>query len=257
MDIAARRLHLDPAELRRRNLIRREQLPYTAANRPRLRCGRLHRQHGARAAARGLERHAAAACREQRARAISGIGICNYVEAPVGNLHEHVAIHVLPAGRVEVAIGTSRAAKARDDVRADRRRLLDVSIEAVDMITGDTRRVPRGGGTHSNRSMRLGSTIIARACADIRERARAAAGNDEYDLFEIAARVDLLATASVSKRIPAYPTGAAVCEWKSIPPPYGDAAALHANRRCRASDQPAAGPRTNAGRHRTGFGPSL
>ncbi len=213
MDIAARRLHLDPAELRRRNLIRREQLPYTAATGLVYDAGDFtgNMEHALQLADwNGMpQRRAESSARGQ----LRGIGICNYVEAPVGNLHEHVAIHVLPAGRVEVAIGTQSSGQGHEttfaQIVAD---LLDVSIEAVDMITGDTRRVPRGGGTHSNRSMRLGSTIIARACADIRERARAAAGNDEYDLFEIAARVDLLATASVSKRIPAYPTGAAVCE---------------------------------------------
>jgi carbon-monoxide dehydrogenase large subunit len=60
--------------------------------------------------------------------------------------------------------------------------------------------------------MRLGSTIIVRACTEIRERARAEAGTDDYDLFALAGRVDLHATASISTRIPAYPTGAAVCE---------------------------------------------
>jgi aerobic carbon-monoxide dehydrogenase large subunit len=213
MDMAARRLNLDPAELRRRNLIRREQLPYTAATGLVYDAGDFsgNMEHALKLADWGgmPQRRA-----ESRVRGrLRGIGICNYVEAPVGNLHEHVTIHVLPAGRVEVAIGTQSSGQGHEttfaQIVAD---LLDVSIETVDMITGDTRRVPRGGGTHSNRSMRLGSTIIARACADIRERARAAAGSDEYDLFELAARVDLQASASVSKRIPAYPTGSAVCE---------------------------------------------
>jgi carbon-monoxide dehydrogenase large subunit len=213
MDMAARRLNLDPAELRRRNLIRRDQLPYTAATGLVYDSGDFtgNMEHALRLADwNGMAERRA----ESRARGrLRGIGICNYVEAPVGNLHEHVVVHVLPAGRVEVAIGTQSSGQGHEttfaQIVAD---LLDVSIEAVDMITGDTRRVPRGGGTHSNRSMRLGGTIIARACAEIRERARAAARSDDYDLFEMAARVDLLATASVSKRIPAYPTGSAVCE---------------------------------------------
>jgi carbon-monoxide dehydrogenase large subunit len=213
MDMAARRLGLDPVEIRRRNLIRREQLPYTAATGLVYDAGDFSGNMD-RALALADWNGAPQRRAESRARGqLHGIGLCNYVEAPVGNLHEQVVIHVLPAGRVEVAIGTQSSGQGHEttfaQVVAD---LLDVSIDTIDIITGDTRRIPRGGGSHSNRSMRLGSAIIVRACAEIRERARAAAGNDGYDLFAVAAQVDLQATASVSTRIPAYPTGAAVCE---------------------------------------------
>jgi carbon-monoxide dehydrogenase large subunit len=213
MDMAARRLGLDPVEIRRRNIVQRAQLPYTAAT------GLIY---DAGDFAGNMERAleladwdgAAQRRVESRVRGrLHGIGVCNYVEAPVGNMFEQVTIHVLPAGRVEVAIGTQSSGQGHEttfaQVVAD---LLDVSIDTIDIITGDTRRIPRGGGTQSNRSMRLGSTIIVRACTEIRERARAEAGTDDYDLFALAGRVDLHATASISTRIPAYPTGAAVCE---------------------------------------------
>jgi aerobic carbon-monoxide dehydrogenase large subunit len=226
MDIAARRLGLDPVEIRRRNIIRRDQLPYTAATGLVYDAGDFAGNMD-RALALSDWNGAPQRRAESRARGrLHGIGICNYVEAPVGNMFEQVTIDVLPSGRVEVAIGTQSSGQSHEttfaQVVAD---LLDVSIESIDLITGNTRRIARGGGTQSNRSMRLGSTIIVRACAEIRERARAEAGSDDYDLFEIAARVDLRATASISTRIPAYPTGAAVCEVE-IDPATGEVTPL-------------------------------
>jgi len=144
---------------------------------------------------------------------LHGIGVANYVESPVGNLHEYVWIRVTAAGRVEVAIGTQSSGQSHEttfaQVASD---LLNVAIERIDIITGDTRRVPNGGGSHSNRSMRLGSTIIAQACADLQRQAAAFAGRDDYDLFDVARKTELAAEASIHTRIPAYPTGAAVCE---------------------------------------------
>ena len=218
IDMAARKLALDAVTIRRRNLIRREQLPYTAAtglvydsgdftgNMERV----LELADWAGAPARRAE--------SARRGMLHGIGVANYVESPVGNLHEHVWIRVLPAGRVEVAIGTQSSGQSHEttfaQVVAD---VLGVAIESIDILTGDTRIVPKGGGSHSNRSMRLGSTIIIRACNEIRAKARAAAGSDDYDLFDVAAHADLTATASISTRIPAYPTGAAVCELEIDP----------------------------------------
>lgn len=218
IDMAARKLALDPVTIRRRNLIRREQLPYTAAT------GLVYDSGDfAGNMERVLELADWDGAPQRRAESVRrgmlhGIGIANYVESPVGNLHENVLIRVLPAGRVEVSIGTQSSGQGHEttfaQIVAD---LLDVAIGAIDILTGDTRTIPKGGGSHSNRSMRLGGTIIARACNEIREKARAAAGSAAYDLFAIAARTDLVATASIGTRIPAYPTGAAVCELEIDP----------------------------------------
>ena len=226
LDMAARKLGLDPVTIRRRNLIRREQLPYTAATGLVYDSGDFsgNMERALQLADwTGSVQRRAESLRRGR---LHGIGVANYVESPVGNLNESVWIRVLPAGRVEVAIGTQSSGQSHEttfaQIVAD---LLDVSIDAIDILTGDTRTIPRGGGSHSNRSMRLGSTIIVRACAEIREQARVAAGTDDYDLFDVAAYADLAATAGISTRIPAYPTGAAVMEIE-IDPATGEVTPL-------------------------------
>jgi carbon-monoxide dehydrogenase large subunit len=113
-------------------------------------------------------------------------------------------------------------------------------------VTGDTAIVPAGGGTHSDRSMRLAGTLLVEASDRIIAQARtvfaALAGctekdvsfegglfewpgsNLRLDIFDIAKavasdpalppelRAPLASEARLAGRIPAYPTGAAVCE---------------------------------------------
>ncbi|HYW88629.1 MAG TPA: molybdopterin cofactor-binding domain-containing protein, partial [Chloroflexota bacterium] len=111
---------------------------------------------------------------------------------------------------------------------------LGVSPQQVRLVTGDTAVVTSGGGTHSDRSMRLAGTLIVEACGQIRERARqvaaqvlevaaedlvyanagwSAIGTDrQLSLFDAARVDDIRAEAKFTGRIPAHPTGAAVCE---------------------------------------------
>ena len=84
--------------------------------------------------------------------------------------------------------------------------LLDVPFENVVLRTGDTSFVTVGGGSHSNRSMRLVGTLLVKTCGELRERAGG------RDVFSVAREGPLSASAEIAERIPAFPTGAAVCE---------------------------------------------
>ena len=73
--------------------------------------------------------------------------------------------------------------------------------------------------------MRLGSTLIVQACNEILEKARAVAGDEPIDVFRIAESMPLSARADISTRMPAYPTGCAVCEVE-IDPQTGEIATV-------------------------------
>jgi carbon-monoxide dehydrogenase large subunit len=149
--------------------------------------------------------------------------------------------------RVEAIAGTQSSGQGHEttfaQVLADR---LGVHPEEVRLVTGDTAIVPAGGGTHSDRSMRLAGTLLVEAADRIVAKARAAfaalagcgegdvsfdgglfewpGSNLRLDMFDIAAamavdpalpkdlRAPLTAEARFTGRLPAYPTGAAVCE---------------------------------------------
>jgi carbon-monoxide dehydrogenase large subunit len=75
---------------------------------------------------------------------------------------------VRPDGIIEVAIGTQSAGQGHEtsfaQVAAER---LDLDVEAVRILFGDTDVVRFGGGTHSGRSMRMAGTVIALAADDL------------------------------------------------------------------------------------------
>ncbi len=213
LDLAARRIGMDCAELRRRNLIRRSQLPYLSAMGLTYDSGdfvgNLERvltlaDWNGFAARRGSA--------SSRGR-LAGIGVACYVEAPVGAPSERVELRVIPEGAIEVIVGTQSTGQGHAtsfaQVVAD---ALGVVPTQVRLVTGDTRRVAVGGGTHSDRSMRLAGTLLVEACARLRDLAREYDPDGRESLFSLAQRHRLTAEAAFTGRIPAHPTGAAVAE---------------------------------------------
>jgi carbon-monoxide dehydrogenase large subunit len=237
LDLAATRLGIDRVEIRRRNLIAHDQLPYRTALGLTYDSGdfvgNMQRALDLADWSGFPDRRDAALARGRHA----GIGVANYVEAPVGAPHERVKTVVRGDDQsIQLIVGTQSSgqghATAFAQVAADQ---LGVTPGDIQLITGDTAVVTSGGGTHSDRSMRLAGTLIVQACAQIRQRCRelsaqllevspddvvqqdewwAAAGTDRrVSLFDLA-RLEgsLSGEAAFTGRIPAHPTGCAVCE---------------------------------------------
>src|SRR6185312_15730500 len=199
----------------------------------------------------------AARRRESKKRGkLRGIGISNYLETPVGIPHERVEVTVLPTGKVELAVGTQSTGQGHEtsfaQVMAD---LLGVHPEDIVFIGGDTAKIPSGSGTHSDRSMRLGGTLMFEASADVVAQGKAAAGkilgvpdadiaftdglfvtpksNRRLTVYDIAQAIEanpalaaagkLQSKKTFTGRIPAYPTGCAICEVE-IDPDTGEIA---------------------------------
>jgi carbon-monoxide dehydrogenase large subunit len=247
IDIAAKRLKIDRVELRRRNLIRRDALPHRTATGLTYDSGDFA-GNLARALQTADWEGFPARRREAKKRGrLLGIGVANYVETPVGMPHERVAIKVSAAGSVALIVGTQSSGQGHEtsfrQVVADQ---LGVHPEAINFVSGDSATLASGGGTHSDRSMRLAGALMVEASRTVIDKAcRIAAAmldvaqgdisfvdglfvapnsNRRLTLFDIARAVDELASlpddlraplaaeASFTGRIPAYPTGAAVCE---------------------------------------------
>lgn len=238
LDIAARKLGVDRIELRRRNLIRRSELPYATATGLEYDSGDFTGNMRAVLKAadwNGFSRRRKDASKRGR---IAGIGLANYVECPVGAPHERVDLHVdAHAERVELVIGTQSTGQGHEtsfaQVVAD---LLGVTPDRVRLVVGDTDKVAAGGGSHSDRSMRIGGALMHQAAGELVERGRLIAADElgapattvsfeggyfstpganmKLSIFETARSAGgaLSASAAFRGRIPAYPTGAAVCE---------------------------------------------
>jgi carbon-monoxide dehydrogenase large subunit len=172
IDKAARELGYDRIDLRRRNLVKPSQMPYTNA---------VGSQYDSGEYEKNMDRlleigdFAGAKIRQREARArgkLYGIGFANYVESSIGTPKERADLIVRPGG-IEVVIGTQPAGQGHEtsfaQVTAD---LLGVSFETVKITLGDTDVVSAGGGTHSGRSMRHASAVISLAVTDMIEKAK-------------------------------------------------------------------------------------
>ena len=175
MDRLARELRLDPAELRRRNYIRADELPYDLGM-PYRDGNPLVYDTGDFPAALEAALDAAgydAFRREQetlRARGIHrGIGISGYVEGTAIGPYEGATVKLDLAGRVVVATGAVSSGQGHEtsfaQVAAD---ALGVPLDWVTVIGGDTATVPFGVGTFASRSAVTAGNSIADACREVR-----------------------------------------------------------------------------------------
>jgi carbon-monoxide dehydrogenase large subunit len=206
LDIAARDLGLDPAEIRRRNLVR--EFPHTSAT------GNIYDSGSyVEALERLLEmakyaelRRAQAAARAQ-GRCV-GIGLSCFIEltgpgaqfygvggAPISG-QEGTTLRLEPSGAVTVLAGLTEQGQgtrtALAQIVADE---LGVPLDSVTVLMGDTAMVPYGGGTWASRGMPIGGSatlLAARALATKIRKAAAVlleAHEDDLELSDGQARV--------------------------------------------------------------------
>jgi carbon-monoxide dehydrogenase large subunit len=173
VDLAADRLGIDPAALRRRNMIPPGTQPYTNA------LGLTYDSGDYPAAmeqALELADWNGFAPRRDEARRrgrYRGIGLANYVEITSGFPRERTEITVLPEGRVELVMGTMSSGQGHETSFAQLvTEWLGVPFDSIDYVAHDTTRVAAGGGSHSGRSMKLATTIIGQATDDIIDKGR-------------------------------------------------------------------------------------
>jgi carbon-monoxide dehydrogenase large subunit len=168
IDTAAARLGFDRIELRRKNLIRREAMPYRNAVGMTYDSGHYEENMDWAmdiADWKGFDKRRSEAAKRGR---LLGRGLANYVESSIGAPTEQARITVRPAGFVEVVIGTQPSGQGHEtsfaQVVSD---LLRIAPETVKIIFGDTDVVKVGGGSHSGRSMRHAATVFSKALPEL------------------------------------------------------------------------------------------
>jgi aerobic carbon-monoxide dehydrogenase large subunit len=177
VDLAADEIGMDPAELRRRNFIPATAYPYQTPV-------ALQYDSGDYGTTLELALQAAdyagfeARRREAMARGkMRGIGIATYIEAcgiapsaVVGSLgaraglYESAAVRVHPTGSVSILTGSHSHGQGHEttfsQIVADR---LGIPIESIEIVHGDTAKIPYGMGTYGSRSLAVGGSAIVKA----------------------------------------------------------------------------------------------
>ncbi|MDQ8727201.1 xanthine dehydrogenase family protein molybdopterin-binding subunit [Bradyrhizobium sp. LHD-71] len=184
METAARKLKVNPAELRRKNFITSfpHQTPVIMA----YDAGDFHAS--LEAAMKAID-YAGFAARKDKAKKegkLRGIGLSCYIEAcgiapskAVGSLGagvglwESAEVRVNPVGTIEILTGSHSHGQGHEttfaQVVADR---LGIPISQVSIIHGDTDKVQFGMGTYGSRSAAVGISAIVKALEKVEAKAK-------------------------------------------------------------------------------------
>jgi len=182
LEVAGRRMGIDPVELRRRNLLRLDEMPYSNPNGMRYDCTSPLETFEQAVAILDYEafRHEQAAARQ--AGRYLGVGFSNYIEptTPVFGIFgtEAATIRIEPTGKVNVYIAGGSAGNSLEttvvQLTAD---ALGVDIDDVHTIQGDTALAGFGAGTGGSRSGAMLAGAIDETAGVLRARIAAIAAH--------------------------------------------------------------------------------
>jgi aerobic carbon-monoxide dehydrogenase large subunit len=184
VDLLARELEMDPAELRMKNLLRPEQFPYTGPTGWEYDSGEYPRALNLALDMAGyaeLRREQA----EKRARGeYMGIGLSFFTEGVGAGPRAHMDIlgfgmadgadlRVLPTGKAVLAISVQTQGQGHETTFAQIvAQELGLHPDDVDVVHGDTDRTPFGLGTYGSRSTPVSGAAAVIVARKVRERAK-------------------------------------------------------------------------------------
>ena len=173
LDLAASELGIDRLDLRKRNMIRKGDLPFKAASDMTYDCGDflgVLKQALDTADYAGFNKRK----RESRKRGLlRGIGIGCYLEVTAAPGKELGAVHFEPDGTVTIVTGTldfgMGHATTYAQILTD---LIGVPFDLIRMVEGDSDRMAFGGGSGGSRSVMFVGAALTESAAIIIERGK-------------------------------------------------------------------------------------
>jgi carbon-monoxide dehydrogenase large subunit len=189
VDLFAAEIGMDPADVRRRNLVRPEAFPHKTPTGMEYDTGDYP---AALEAVLNAGDYPALRAEQARRRAAGGsvqlgIGLSSYVEVTGLGGEEHGRLELDTDGSVTAYVGTSPHGQGHETtfsmIVAEK---LGVPLERVTVKFGDTEALAQGGGTFGSRSLQLGGSAMYEAtdllCAEALPLAAAELGVDERDV---------------------------------------------------------------------------
>jgi carbon-monoxide dehydrogenase large subunit len=183
VDVAACATGVDPAEIRRRNFVTPDAMPYEVGTTTLGRKVVFDSGDFPRLFRRALDRFGYASLREEQARARAsgrcvGIGLAYVVEKSGLGPWEAARVTVDPSGTVTVVTGVPSVGQGVETVFAQIcADALGVAYEDVTVRYGDTDLLPGGGGAFASRGTVMGGNAVLRAAERVREKILLLAGD--------------------------------------------------------------------------------
>ncbi len=179
IDLVARELGKDPADVRRINFVKPEQFPYKSA------AGAVYdtgNYEGALDKALAIVGYEQLRAEQKQARAqgrLMGIGLSSYIEicgfgpkgsAPVG-LYESARMKVEMSGDVMVYTGSSPHGQGEETTFAQIvAEEFTIPVDNVTILHGDTDSTPEGRGTYGSRTTAVGGSAVFEATQRLKEK---------------------------------------------------------------------------------------
>lgn len=164
VDACARALDMGPEKIRALNFIKPAQMPYHTFTDRDYDVGDFE---GAMRACLAKADHAGFAKRAEEARkrgAIRGFGISSYIECTAWGDGEQGSVALEKNGDFTVLIGTQSNGQGHETAYAQVvSQYLDVPLDRIKVVQGDTDRIPTGHGTGGSRSIPVGAVMVTRA----------------------------------------------------------------------------------------------
>ncbi|MFZ2091512.1 MAG: xanthine dehydrogenase family protein molybdopterin-binding subunit [Pseudolabrys sp.] len=173
LDLAASELGIDRIDLRRRNMIRKGDLPFKSASDMTYDCGDflgVLKQALEAADFAGFKKRK----RESKKRGLlRGLGIGCYLEVTAAPGKELGAIHFETDGTVTIIAGTLDFGMGHATTYAQiLTELLGIPFERIRMVEGDSDRMAFGGGSGGSRSVMFMGTALTESAAIVLERGK-------------------------------------------------------------------------------------
>jgi carbon-monoxide dehydrogenase large subunit len=193
LDIAAEKLGLDPLEIRRRNIIRKQDQPYQSPRGQALVAISAYESLEEAAARAEYAKFRELQTQLRKEGKWVGIGICCYTEdgpqfviqrrAASGETrkiggHEIARLRVEPDGKITAFVAVLSHGQSLEttltQILADE---LDMGFDQIQIIQGDTALIPQGTGTSASRSTVVGGGALIIAARELREKILQAASH--------------------------------------------------------------------------------
>ncbi len=167
MDLLARRLDIDPVEIRRRNLLESHNANHVTPSGAVYDSGDYRGTLDQVVEASGYEdlRREQSMRRARGDRWILGIGVSTYIEVTGnGPTQEFASVAIETDGRATVLSGVSSHGQGHQTTYAQiAAAQLGLPVDKIRVIQSDTAVVPRGNGTYGSRSLQLAGSAVDKA----------------------------------------------------------------------------------------------
>jgi carbon-monoxide dehydrogenase large subunit len=183
VDVAARKIGMDPVELRRKNLLTADEFPHQTPTSLRYDSGDYLKALDVGLKEVDYDHWRAEQTRLRAQGRYIGIGVTTFVE-PAGALaREYGEVRVDETGNVKVLTGSGPTGQGHETIYAQvAASELQVPVESIEVVHGDTAAVATGVGSFGSRSAILGGSAVLVAARKVKEEMSKAAA----DLLEVA-----------------------------------------------------------------------